>query len=47
MQVMEKYLRIDTNRYVPISVTQSHGRSDPHRFEFSGFIELDNTSEYQ
>ena len=47
MQVMEEDWHTGTFEYVPISVTQSHGRSDPYRFEFSGFVELDNTSEYQ
>ena len=44
MQVMGRNWYTDEN--FPVSVTQSHGRSDPYSFEFAGFIEFDNTSEY-
>ena len=33
--------------YVPISFAQNHDRGGPYRFDFSGFVEFDNTSKYQ
>ena len=43
---MQVFKRRRRHGYVPIAVAKSHGRGDPYRFEFSGFIEFDNTSEY-
>ena len=47
MQVIRDDWYNGIHEYVPISVAQSHGRGDPYRFEFSGFVGFDNTGEYQ